>query len=110
MTDKRQTVIGIGNALVDILTRIDNDDILKELGLPKSSMQLVDDECSARIAAPFANKAKTLGRGGSAANTIHRLSQMRQQDGLHLLHLERRDRTVLRGVDARSRSTTHCVP
>ena len=30
MTDKRQTVIGIGNALVDILTRIDNDDILKE--------------------------------------------------------------------------------
>lgn len=75
MTDKRQTVIGIGNALVDILTRIDNDDILKELGLPKSSMQLVDDECSARIAAAFANKAKTLAPGGSAANTIHGLAK-----------------------------------
>ena len=27
-------VLGIGNALVDILTRIDNDNILNELGLP----------------------------------------------------------------------------
>ena len=43
-------VLGIGNALVDILTRIDNDNILNELGLPKGSMQLVDEKTAAKVA------------------------------------------------------------
>ena len=33
-------ILGIGNALVDIMTLIDNDSILEELALPKGSMQL----------------------------------------------------------------------
>ena len=35
-------VLGIGNALVDIVTCIDNDKILTKLGLPKGSMNIVD--------------------------------------------------------------------
>ncbi|MGN0033200.1 MAG: adenosine kinase [Candidatus Limimorpha sp.] len=75
MANDRQTVIGIGNALVDILTRIDNDDILKALNLPKGSMQLVDDEFSARIAAALSEESSTFAPGGSAANTIHGLAK-----------------------------------
>ena len=35
-------VLGMGNALVDIITRIDDDRILKDFGLPRGSMTLVD--------------------------------------------------------------------
>ncbi len=35
-------ILGIGNALTDILLKIDNDLALKQLNLPKGSMQLVD--------------------------------------------------------------------
>ena len=42
-------ILGIGNALVDVMTLIDNDNILEKFSLPKGSMQLVDGEISALI-------------------------------------------------------------
>ena len=36
-------ILGMGNALTDILLQIDNDNILSELALPKGSMQLIDE-------------------------------------------------------------------
>ena len=39
-------VLGMGNALVDILTRIEDDGILGDFGLPKGSMTLVDLDTS----------------------------------------------------------------
>ena len=36
-------VLGMGNALVDVLALIDNDILLEELELPKGSMQLIDE-------------------------------------------------------------------
>ena len=39
-------VLGIGNALVDIMTRLDSDDVLQLFNLPKGSMQLVDGNLS----------------------------------------------------------------
>ncbi|MCA1745857.1 MAG: adenosine kinase, partial [Bacteroidales bacterium] len=35
-------VLGMGNALVDILLKLENDQVLEHLSLPKGSMQLVD--------------------------------------------------------------------
>ena len=35
-------VIGMGNALVDILIKLKSDNTLHELGFPRGSMQLVD--------------------------------------------------------------------
>ncbi len=69
-------VLGMGNALVDIMTKIDRDDILKELRLPKGSMQLVDAQTSAKVAQHLSNYTKTMASGGSAANTIHGLARM----------------------------------
>lgn len=65
-----KTVLGIGNALVDILIQIDNDNILEELELPRGSMQLVDADRSARVLKATEQFEKSLASGGSAANTI----------------------------------------
>lgn len=69
-------ILGIGNALVDVLTGLENDNILEELGLPKGSMQLVDAQKSKLIQDTTANLEKNMASGGSAANTIHGLSSL----------------------------------
>ncbi|MCE5331409.1 MAG: adenosine kinase, partial [Bacteroidales bacterium] len=35
-------ILGMGNALTDILLQTENDSVLEKLNLPKGSMQLVD--------------------------------------------------------------------
>ena len=69
-------VLGIGNALVDALNKLKNDNLLTELGLPKGSMQLVDAETSAAIQKKSKDLEKEMASGGSAANTIHGLANL----------------------------------
>jgi len=69
-----KNIIGIGNALVDIVTHIDDEQILRKFSLPKGSMQLVDGEKSKTIKSGTGSFNRTLTSGGSAANTIHGLS------------------------------------
>ena len=74
-------ILGIGNALVDVVTIIDDELILKKFDLPKGSMQLVDGEKSKMIKAETGSYNRTLASGGSAANTIHGLSLLGVQTG-----------------------------
>lgn len=74
-------VLGMGNALVDIITRIENDDILERFGLPRGSMTLVDLDTSNFIHAETAGMPKTRASGGSAANTIHGLAHLGIETG-----------------------------
>jgi sugar/nucleoside kinase (ribokinase family) len=67
-------VLGMGNALVDILTCIDNDDLLHQLNLPKGSMQLVDSGLASQVMAATDHLTREQASGGSAANTIHALA------------------------------------
>lgn len=69
-------VIGLGNALVDVMTIIDSDKVLENLNLPKGSMQLVDSELSEKIQQETQNFPRTMASGGSAANTIRSLANM----------------------------------
>ena len=69
-------VIGIGNALVDIMTSLDDDTLLLELNLPKGSMQLVDLDFSNHVLNSSAHLRKTLTAGGSASNTIYGLAKL----------------------------------
>lgn len=69
-------ILGIGNALVDVMTLIDNDNVLDKFSLPKGSMQLVDGEKSALIKAETMGFKRSLASGGSAANTIHGLAML----------------------------------
>lgn len=69
-------VLGIGNALVDLLVKIDNESILEKLELPKGSMTLIDDAGLKTIkneVKDFATKKVT---GGSVANTINGLAAL----------------------------------
>ena len=74
-------VLGMGNALVDIITRIDDDSILKGFGLPRGSMTLVDLDTSNYIHSETAGMSKSKASGGSAANTIHGLAHLGIETG-----------------------------
>jgi sugar/nucleoside kinase (ribokinase family) len=74
-------ILGIGNALVDILTIVDNEDLLIKFGLPKGSMQLVDRKKSEKIKSGTEKNRKMLSSGGSAANTIHGLAMLGADTG-----------------------------
>ncbi len=69
-------ILGIGNALVDVLTQLESDDLLAILELPKGSMQLVDAKKSEQIQQHSKKLKKQMASGGSAANTIHGLAKL----------------------------------
>ncbi|HKL71251.1 MAG TPA: adenosine kinase [Marinilabiliaceae bacterium] len=69
-------VLGMGNALVDVLMQIENDEVLQELNLPKGSMQLVNKEMAAEVYDKAGKKGSIKASGGSAANTIHALASL----------------------------------
>ncbi len=69
-------IIGIGNALVDIMTSLEDDALLLELNLPKGSMQLVDLDFSNHVLSSSDHLRKTLTAGGSASNTIYGLAKL----------------------------------
>jgi len=74
-------ILGMGNALVDVLVRVEKDSILDELQLPKGSMQLIDEERLAEIEARIDGFERVLVSGGSAANTIHGLAELGIETG-----------------------------
>ena len=63
-------IIGLGNALVDVLATLEDDMLLDEMGLPKGSMQLIDDAKLQQINAKFSQMKTHLATGGSAGNAI----------------------------------------
>jgi sugar/nucleoside kinase (ribokinase family) len=69
-------ILGMGNALVDIMVRLDNDELLQELNLPKGSMQLVDADFSSKVLDKTVKLESAVASGGSAANTIHGLAKL----------------------------------
>lgn len=74
--NKIQKVLGIGNALVDIMISLPDDNLLKQFGLPRGSMTLVDSKQSALIYEATKPFQKDVTTGGSAANTIHGLANL----------------------------------
>lgn len=74
-------ILGIGNALVDIITIIDDENVLGQFHLPKGSMQLVDYNTSEEIKSGTRHFRMTRTSGGSAANTIHGLAVLGADTG-----------------------------
>lgn len=69
-------ILGIGNALVDVIVPLENDNLLEKLQLPRGSMQLIFDDRLPEIEAAVANLDLELASGGSAANTTHGLAAL----------------------------------
>ncbi|KAA6340523.1 putative sugar kinase YdjH [termite gut metagenome] len=67
---KMDKIIGIGNALIDVLVPIQNDTILQEMDLPKGSMQLIDASQRKQMNESISRMNTQLATGGAAANTI----------------------------------------
>ena len=70
------SVLGIGNALVDIIIRIENDNVLREAGLPRGSMTMIDSEKAETILALTPGIPKQRASGGAVANTINGLASL----------------------------------
>ncbi|MGI6393297.1 MAG: adenosine kinase [bacterium] len=69
-------ILGVGNALVDILVTLPDDKTLETFGLAKGSMQLVDNSLSSKIINHISSYNPVTVSGGSASNTIHGLSKL----------------------------------
>ena len=74
-------ILGIGSALVDILTQIPNEQILQQLNLPKGSMIYVDAQTSVAIGEKLAYLGSQMASGGSAANTMSGLARLNIETG-----------------------------
>jgi len=67
MTAARYDVLGIGNAIVDVLARADEDFLIRQ-DMRKGAMTLIDEERAARVYEAMGPAVEI--SGGSAANTI----------------------------------------
>lgn len=65
-------ILGIGNAIVDILCKVD-EKFLSEQGLVKGSMSLIDETTAEKLSKL---KSEKITSGGSAGNTIAALAQL----------------------------------
>ena len=69
-------IVGIGNALTDMLVNLSDDGVLESNGLARGSMVLVDAATQKAITKSVAGMPYSLSLGGSAGNTIRALASM----------------------------------
>ncbi len=74
-------IIGMGNALVDVLVRIDDNSLLEKLHLPKGSMQLIQEDTLAEIRKYTSGMKIHRSTGGSAGNTVCALAALGANPG-----------------------------
>lgn len=78
---KQKTILGIGNALVDILTQITDDSVLEQLNLPKGTMQHVDAAASKKVGETLKVYGSAMAAGGSTANTVSGAAKLGVETG-----------------------------
>jgi len=71
-----EKIIGIGNALVDILVRLEDDAILEQIQLPKGGMTLIDDARQQKLRAYMDGLPIEQATGGSAGNAMLALAHL----------------------------------
>lgn len=74
-------IIGMGNALVDVLVRIDDDSLLEKLHLPKGSKQLIQEDTLSEIRKYTSGMKIHRSTGGSAGNTVCALAALGANPG-----------------------------
>jgi sugar/nucleoside kinase (ribokinase family) len=74
-------ILGIGNALVDVIVTIDNENIFSQFGLKKGGMEMIDVECKRTLHQYIANLSAKIASGGSTANTMHGIARLGHEAG-----------------------------
>ncbi len=93
MSAPRYDVLGIGNAIVDVIARAE-DDFLVAQGMHKGGMALIDEARAASIYDAMGPASES--SGGSAANTIVGVASLRRPRRLRRQGQERHSRQGLR--------------
>ena len=82
MTDKHiPSVLGVGNALIDVITILPDDAQLETFGLPRGSMTLIDAAKSKQIYDTIATEKSEMTTGGSVANTMRAMANLGNRGG-----------------------------
>lgn len=76
-----EKIIGIGNALVDVLVQMNDDSLLTTFQLPKGGMQLIDEHQQQALNQSMQSLKPQKATGGSAGNTILALANMGMKPG-----------------------------
>jgi len=63
-------VLGLGNALVDVLVKLESETYLEKMNLPKGSMQLIDEDRLMKILDTIRDFDSVRATGGSASNAV----------------------------------------
>ena len=74
-------ILGIGNALVDILYRLDDEHLLSEIHLKKDAMTLINERWEHEIEDLTADIEKRMSSGGSIGNTMLALARLENEPG-----------------------------
>jgi len=74
--ETRVDAVGLGNAIVDALVRLDDETVLSEFALPRGQMSPVDDTKWSQVRARVSDMGVDIQSGGSCANTIAALGLM----------------------------------
>lgn len=74
-------ILGIGNALVDVLYRLDDEHLLSEIHLKRDAMTLINERWEHRIEQLTEDLSKTRSRGGSISNTMVALARLGRNCG-----------------------------
>ena len=69
-------IIGLGNALVDVLVTLNSDEVLQEMGLPKGGMTLIGKDKYQVINSLFECMSAHQATGGSAGNAVKALAAL----------------------------------
>lgn len=63
-------IIGLGNALTDILVQLPDESILRELNVERGGMYLIDNKMHHRMMSKIGHLPQSVAAGGSAANMV----------------------------------------
>ena len=74
-------IIGIGNALVDILYCLDDEHLLSEIHLKKDAMTLINERWEHEIEKMTSDVDKFMANGGSISNTMVALARLGREVG-----------------------------
>lgn len=68
--------IGLGNALVDVLLKLESDETLAEVGIEKGAMDMINRDQMIAIRKMQEHREKSLAPGGSACNTMRAIAYL----------------------------------
>jgi len=71
-----KNTIGLGNALVDVLLQLANENVLSEIGIRKGAMDMISEEQMNAIQNAQKHLDRTLTPGGSVCNTMRAISKL----------------------------------